>query len=127
MVKWLPTYDVSWICTGIVEIGLYVALFYHVMKGNKNKWLLGVTVLLLFSAIASVITGYTLLEMVGVLQVYSGIMLVSSVIKIKRFFAERNATNFINTSMLLRHAIAFGLYMATTVAYFLALCYWGWA
>jgi hypothetical protein len=67
------------------------------------------------------------LETVGVLQVYSGVMLVSSVIKIKRFFAERNANNFINTSMLLRHAMAFGLYMATTVAFFLALCYWGWA
>lgn len=45
---------------------------------------------------------------------------------IRKFFVQKNAVNFINTQMMIRHATAFGLYMVTIVIYFAALCYWGW-
>jgi uncharacterized membrane protein YciS (DUF1049 family) len=39
---------------------------------------------------------------------------------------ERDAVDFINTKMLIRHALAFGLYMLTILMYNASLCYWGW-
>jgi hypothetical protein len=43
------------------------------------------------------------------------------VFKIRQFFKERNAMNYIDTAMLVRHAVAFGFYLATTVIAFLSL------
>lgn len=53
---------------------------------------------------------------VGLLQTLSGYLMVTGVLAIRRFFQERNATNFINIKMLVRHAISFGLYLISTVA-----------
>lgn len=55
---------------------------------------------------------------VACLQVYSGVLLVRSVVRIRQFFVKRKAADYINTRMLLRHAITFGLYITTTVVYF---------
>ena len=52
--------------------------------------------------------------------------MVVSVIKIRHFFVEQNAKNFINTGMLLRHATAFGLYITCTATYFIALGIYVW-
>mgnify|MGYP003353146145 CR=1 FL=1 len=46
----------------------------------------------------------------------SGVILVNGVLSIRRFFKEKNATDFINTAMLLRHGLAFGLYLVCTSA-----------
>jgi hypothetical protein len=51
---------------------------------------------------------------------------VKSVFDIRSFFLKSNAANYINTAMLMRHALAFGAYMITIVLYFASLCYWGW-
>jgi hypothetical protein len=53
----------------------------------------------------------------GIMQIYSGIILVKSVLDIRRYFVEREATSYINTGMLLRHALTFGIYLTTTAAY----------
>lgn len=66
------------------------------------------------------------LDIVAVLQIYTGVILVKSVFDIRSFFVENNAANYINTTMLIRHALAFGAYMITIVMYFTTLCYWGW-
>jgi hypothetical protein len=59
-------------------------------------------------------------DSVGVCQVISGTILVVSVYRIKRFFDKRNAQDYINTGMLARHAVAFGLYLTTTLAFFIS-------
>jgi hypothetical protein len=66
------------------------------------------------------------LEGTGIMQVVSGIILVRSVLSIHRFFAAREASGYINTRMLLRHAAAFGFYTATTIAYFSAVGVYIW-
>ena len=63
-------------------------------------------------------------ECVMVLQIYSGIILVRSVYKIRRFFVERNAKNFINTDMLIRHSACFILYIITVTTFYVAFGYY---
>jgi hypothetical protein len=53
---------------------------------------------------------------VGLLQCFSGYIMVKSVFSIRKFFKKRNATNYINIPMLLRHSVAFVLYLLSTVA-----------
>lgn len=57
-------------------------------------------------------------DLVGFCQITSGIILVIGVLNINRFFTERNAKDFINTAMLLRHASAFGLYLFSVFLYY---------
>lgn len=57
-------------------------------------------------------------DLAGLCEVVSGVMLIQTVLKIRRYFKERNAEGFINTAALIRHAICFGLYLLTIVAYF---------
>jgi hypothetical protein len=52
---------------------------------------------------------------VRICSIISGYILVVSVLRVKNFFKERNAEDFINTPMLLRHGIAFGLYLLGTI------------
>jgi hypothetical protein len=66
------------------------------------------------------------LEGSELLELISGVMLVSSVIKIHRFFVAADAREYINTRMLLRHASAFVLYMLGNFARAAALVYWVW-
>jgi hypothetical protein len=54
----------------------------------------------------------------GLLQINSGIILVSSVLRIRSFFKKRGAEDYINTKMLLRHGSSFGLYLLTSSAYY---------
>lgn len=62
----------------------------------------------------------------GASQTLSGVMLVSSVYKIKKFFRENNAEDCINTAMLWRHALSFGLFLASSVMFFSMLCLFSW-
>ena len=41
----------------------------------------------------------------------SGFILIAAVFKIRKFFRERDATEFIDTAMMVRHGLAFGLYV----------------
>jgi hypothetical protein len=43
-----------------------------------------------------------------------------NVLAIRRFFKDNNAILFINVGMLMRHAVSFGLYLLTTVAFYVA-------
>lgn len=52
---------------------------------------------------------------VGMMQIISGVMLVRSVQTIRTYFKERNDEDYINTSMLMRHAFAFGLFLIGTI------------
>jgi hypothetical protein len=58
------------------------------------------------------------------MQVLSGVLLVSSVLKIRRFFKKNNQADYINTGMLLKHSICFALFIFTTIFYFGALTLW---
>lgn len=60
------------------------------------------------------------------LQCWTGYHLISSVVSIRRFFVDRNAQEFINTKMLLRHALAFGLYISTAIVYYTFLSIYLW-
>ena len=52
---------------------------------------------------------------VRVMSIVSGLILIKSVLQIRNFFKEHNATEFVNTNMLLRHGAAFGLYLVCTI------------
>lgn len=52
------------------------------------------------------------------MQVISGIVLISSVVKIRRFYFEKNIEQQLNTGKLLLHASAFGLYLISIVIYY---------
>lgn len=52
------------------------------------------------------------------LQMIAGVWLMVSVYRIWKFFRERNAADFIDTKALIRHALAFGLYLIAIVGYF---------
>lgn len=52
------------------------------------------------------------LVLVGLIEIASGATLLYSVIKIRRYFKDREATA-IDTTMLIRHAIAFGTYLVS--------------
>jgi hypothetical protein len=56
----------------------------------------------------------------GILQAYYGAILMISVFRIRRFFVDRKATDYINTGMLIRHALAFGLYSVTQLTFYAA-------
>lgn len=53
----------------------------------------------------------------GFCEIVSGIILLSSVIKIRRFFRERDSSQM-DTSALCRHASCYVLYLFAVVAYF---------
>lgn len=57
-------------------------------------------------------------SLVGLVQMISGIILVQFVLKIRAFFKSRNEMDCINSRALLRHAIAFGLFLLTDIAYY---------
>jgi hypothetical protein len=50
-------------------------------------------------------------------SVITGVWLVLSVYRIRKFFSDRDATHFIDTSALLRHALCFASYLFATLAY----------
>ena len=52
------------------------------------------------------------------MQVISGTVLISSVVKIRRFYFEKNIEQQLNTGKLLLHASAFGLYLISIVIYY---------
>lgn len=51
-----------------------------------------------------------------VAAIIAGVILLTGVVRIKKFFEERKAMDFINSGMLLRHAIAFILYLLGATA-----------
>jgi hypothetical protein len=63
-------------------------------------------------------------ESVCALEIYSGVVLVNSVLRIRRFFVERNAESYINTAMLIRHATCFILYIVTVTSFYLCFGYY---
>jgi hypothetical protein len=63
-------------------------------------------------------------ECVMVLQIYSGFILCRSVFKIRRFFVEHNATQMINTEMLIRHSSCFILYIITVTTFYITFGYY---
>jgi hypothetical protein len=66
------------------------------------------------------------LESAEMFQIISGLILVTSVVRIRQFFVRINAKSWINTGMLLRHASAFVLYMVSNFVYAAACGYWVW-
>lgn len=56
-----------------------------------------------------------------VCAIIAGVMLVAGVIRIRRFFREKEADDVLNSSMLVRHAIAFSLYLLSTSAWLIAV------
>jgi len=67
---------------------------------------------------------FAVCQVICLLQIYSGFILIRSVVSIKRFFVKEEAEDHLNTDMLIRHAVCFGLYIVTTAVYFIALGVW---
>jgi len=63
-------------------------------------------------------------QVICVLQIYSGFILIKSVLDIRRFFVEQKAMDYLNNDRLLKHAVCFGLYIVTTAVYFIVLGIW---
>jgi hypothetical protein len=57
----------------------------------------------------------------GVLLIVSGVILVTTVIAIRRFYKKRDAADAVDTGALVRHAIAFGLFLVAAVDFNLAI------
>lgn len=55
--------------------------------------------------------------------IIAGVILLQCIMRIRNYFRDRNAVDFINTGMLLRHASAFGLYLFGTTASSVALMF----
>lgn len=53
--------------------------------------------------------------------IVSGAILVACVVKIRAYFKAKNATDYIDTKMLLRHGIAYGLYLVGSITTALVL------
>lgn len=90
--------------------GLSVAFFYITRDVNGNEVGLGLKT---FKVVATL--------SVKVCQIISGAMLLYSVYLIKKFFADKNATEVVNTGLLWRYSISFGLYLFCTVISTIAL------
>lgn len=60
------------------------------------------------------------LQVVGLLQIYSGVILVKSVLSIRRFFIDRKAEEHINTRQFLRHSACFVIYIVTSTSFTVA-------
>jgi hypothetical protein len=56
-------YDFSWMVPSAIMIILWLIMLVHIFKGNRNKWLFTVVVMLIFGAVGSVLEGWTLYEL----------------------------------------------------------------
>lgn len=56
----------------------------------------------------------------GILQCVLGYILVRSVVDIRRYFIDKNAADFINTRMLIKHAVAFGIFLLAIIFFLCA-------
>lgn len=54
-------------------------------------------------------------DLCGVSEISSGYILVRSVWRIRSFFKNNNAEDWINLNELIRHATAFGIYMISSI------------
>jgi hypothetical protein len=59
-----------------------------------------------------------LFDLCGLLQWISGVILIKSVFKIRRFFLEHHAAVSLNVKKITLHASAFIIYLAASIAYF---------
>jgi hypothetical protein len=64
------------------------------------------------------------LILVSLLVTFSGIVLIKSVFSIRTYFKEKEAMDYINIAMLMRHAAAYGLFMIGCVAYLMSQLIW---
>jgi hypothetical protein len=49
---------------------------------------------------------------------------MKSVLNIRNYFRKNDAEDYINTGMLLRHALSFGLYLLAIVVFFVVFCFY---
>lgn len=59
-----------------------------------------------------------LFNIVGVCQIVYGVILIRSVVRIRRFFKQRKDENYIYTAALCRHATCFVVYLVCCVTYY---------
>lgn len=60
----------------------------------------------------------TINDLVGLLQIISGVYLIRGIIKIRGFYKKHEMTSSINTVTMLLHAGAFGIYLIADIAYY---------
>ena len=51
------------VTTGSILIVACVVLLYHIVNGNKNQWLINVTIMVLISQIGLIVMGYAFYEL----------------------------------------------------------------
>jgi hypothetical protein len=59
---WKYAFDLSWIISGLLLVACYGVALVHTIRGNQNSWLIRVVSMLLASAVASLITGYSFIK-----------------------------------------------------------------
>jgi hypothetical protein len=57
-------------------------------------------------------------DLVGLLQIFSGYILVTSVLTIRAFYKKKKHYGNLDIKMLTFHSIAFGLYLLADLAYY---------
>lgn len=72
------------------------------------------------SWVAQLLTGSYIVS--GIMMTISGVILIVSVIKIRNYFKSKGCEDYINTGMLLRHALSFGLYLLGTIIFYVVFC-----
>ena len=55
---WREAFDLSWIIAGTILVIMYTSVLIHTCFGNRNSWLVKVTIILLLSSVGSLITGF---------------------------------------------------------------------
>jgi hypothetical protein len=77
--SYVQIYDIAWMAVGLIMIMLYIVLFLHVWRGNNNKWLLMVCVMLLLSNIGAFFIGYSLYNIYVIGVVNQGLCIILGV------------------------------------------------
>ena len=65
-------------------------------------------------------------DMVGILQIISGVQLIRGVNRIHQYFKDKQGQIRVNTNILLLHAGAFGLYLLSDVVVYSAYSLYVW-
>lgn len=87
--------------------GIYYAIYENELIINMNVAPLGKTIIV-----------NILVDIVGILQINSGVVLIWSVLSVRSFFKENEAAAVINPSQMMIHAGAFGIYLIGIIVFY---------
>jgi len=59
----LTIYALSWTVLGLLMCVMYPVVIWHIVQGNRNKWLIMLCLILMANNIGGIFSGYSLYEL----------------------------------------------------------------